>query len=227
MKTPHYLLLGGATVLLSSCGSLNSVQQPSLDGTFDPLRTPGKKRSKGQTSFAASTSTYTPGQWVETSMPNSTFFRVIPKGNATADKVLGPGVPLKYISSEGSYAKVELDSGDVGYVPEIMVIGRAAGGTLVAGGTTSPPPVGDIVVPSSDPFIPPSSISPPNVPDDSVLPEIPTLPSTPVAPLTVPEPPVIPDVPVPGAEDVPDDPTPVEVPVPPDVSGITEPKVTD
>ena len=229
MNISHYLLLGGATVLLNSCGALKNVQQPlSSDGSFDPLSAPGSQSSQGVGSYAApSTSSYTPGQWIETSMPNSTFFRVIPKGNATADKVLQAGVPLKYISSEGSYTKVELDSGAVGFVPEIMVIERATGsGTLVTGATAPPLPSGDMAVPSSDPFIPPSSFPAPDAPADSVLPEIPTLPNAPVTPPGTPVPPITPDVPVPGSVDV-SEPTPVEALVPPHVSGITEPSATD
>jgi hypothetical protein len=226
MKPSHYLLLGGATVLLNSCGALKNVQQPlSSDGSFDPLSAPGSQSSQGAGSYAApSTSSYIPGQWIETSMPNSTFFRVIPKGNATADKVLQAGVPLKYISSEGSYTRVELDSGAVGFVPEIMVIERATGsGTLVTGAVAPPLLLGDMAVPSSDPFIPPSSFPAPDAP---VLPEIPTLPNTPVTPPGTSVPPITPNVPIPGSVDVPELP-PVEALVPPDVSGITEPGVTD
>ncbi|MEJ6724861.1 MAG: hypothetical protein QNK80_09065 [Akkermansiaceae bacterium] len=226
MKPSHYLLLGGATVLLNSCGALKNVQQPlSSDGSFDPLSAPGSQSSQGAGSYAApSTSSYIPGQWIETSMPNSTFFRVIPKGNATADKVLQAGVPLKYISSEGSYTRVELDSGAVGFVPEIMVIERATGsGTLVTGAVAPPLLSGDMAVPSSDPFIPPSSFPAPDAP---VLPEIPTLPNTPVTPPGTSVPPITPNVPIPGSVDVPELP-PVEALVPPDVSGITEPGVTD
>jgi len=226
MKPSHYLLLGGATVLLNSCGALKNVQQPlSSDGSFDPLSAPGSQSSQGAGSYAApSTSSYIPGQWIETSMPNSTFFRVIPKGNATADKVLQAGVPLKYISSEGSYTRVELDSGAVGFVPEIMVIERATGsGTLVTVAVAPPPLSGDMAVPSSDPFIPPSSFPAPDAP---VLPEIPTLPNTSVTPPGTSVPPITPNVPIPGSVDVPELP-PVEALVPPDVSGITEPGVTD
>ena len=226
MKPSHYLLLGGATVLLNSCGALKNVQQPlSSDGSFDPLSAPGSQSSQGAGSYAApSTSSYIPGQWIETSMPNSTFFRVIPKGNATADMVLQAGVPLKYISSEGSYTRVELDSGAVGFVPEIMVIERATGsGTLVTGAVAPPLLSGDMAVPSSDPFIPPSSFPAPDAP---VLPEIPTLPNTPVTPPGTSVPPITPNVPIPGSVDVPELP-PVEALVPPDVSGITEPGVTD
>ncbi len=226
MKLSHYLLLGGATVLLNSCGALKNVQHPlSSDGSFDPLSAPGSQSSQGAGSYAApSTSSYTPGQWIETSMPNSTFFRVIPKGNSTADMVLQAGVPLKYISSEGSYTRVELDSGAVGFVPEIMVIERATGsGTLVTGAVAPPPLSGDMAVPSSDPFIPPSRFPAPDAP---VLPEIPTLPNTSVTPPGTSVPPITPNVPIPGSVDVPELP-PVEALVPPDVSGITEPGVTD
>ena len=73
-------------------------------------------------------------------MPNAFFFRSIPKGNARADKVLAVATPLKVVSSKGAYVKVELDSGDVGYVPEIM---GAPSGTGIA----PPPEVPGITAP--------------------------------------------------------------------------------
>jgi len=230
MKTPTYLLLGGASVLFSSCGALKSVQQPlSNDGSFDPLNAPGSQPSQAASSssnsFSAPTTTsYTPGQWVETSMPNTTFFRVIPKGNATADKVLQAGVPLKFISSKGSYVNVELDSGQVGYIPEIMVIERTEASTVSAPSAPPLPPVED-TIPTSGPVDPPSVLPP--APDDSassVLPDIPTIPNeAPVIPpvQSTPPAPSVPGVPSPAASSLP------AVPSPPAVDGITVPGATD
>ncbi len=254
MKTPHYLLLSGASIVLSSCAALKSVQQPlSSDGSFDPLEAPGAAKKKSSSSsdssssFSAPTATsYTPGQWVETSMPNSTFFKVIPKGNATADKVLQAGVPLKFISAKGSYIKVELNSGKVGYIPEIMVIERSA--TSKVNSTPPPPlPSTDDTVPTSDPFVPPSGLVP--APTDptgaSVLPDIPTIPNEAPAVPSVPEIPSAPSIPdVPSAPSIPDAPsvpsipdapsvpgpssvTLPGVPSPPAVDGITVPSKTD
>ena len=241
MKTPYYLFLGGATLLLSSCGALKNVQKPlSSDGSFDPLTSPGSQKKKSSSSsssssFSAPTSvSYTPGQWVETSMPNSTFFSAIPKGNATADKVLQAGVPLKFISSKGSYVKVELDSGQVGYIPEIMVIERSPSGAVTPSAPPLPPV--DNTVPTSTPFVPPSVLpEAPVNPADNVLPEIPTIPNeSPVIPSapatpTVPTVPAVPDVPGPSSSTLPEvsGSSSVDLPKPPAVNGITEPSTTD
>ena len=96
---------------------------------------------------APNSPSYKSGQWVETSMPNAFFFRSIPKGNARADKVLAVATPLKVVSSKGAYVKVELDSGDVGYVPEIMVIER--------GGPSEAPGIGPVVPPTDYGPVPP------------------------------------------------------------------------
>lgn len=232
MKIPYYLLLGGATILLNSCGALKSVQQPlNSNGSFDPLNAPGNQsQSSDSSSFSAPTSaSYTPGQWVETSMPNSTFFRVIPKGNATADKVLQAGVPLKFISSQGSYTKVELDSGQVGFIPEIMVIERSAATVFDAGAVAPPLPFVDGTVPGTDPFVPPGVLPPAPGDPSSVLPDIPTIPNeAPVVP-SAPELPGVPEIPAPSSITLPDVPTPapIEIPAPPAVNGITEPSTTD
>lgn len=54
-------------------------------------------------------------------MDNTAFFKTRPKGDADADKVLKRDTSMKVISVSGSYLKVELDSGEVGFVPSVMV----------------------------------------------------------------------------------------------------------
>lgn len=142
-------------------------------------------------------------------MPNSTFFRVIPKGDATADMVLQAGSPLKYISSKGFYVKVELDSGDVGYVPEIMVTDRLATPDI----PSIPPPLlpaapSDV---DNDGFAP---IAPGEAPNFG-LPTQPlpagVIPDAPSTNPTLPE--------IPAAPELPSVPS---VPVPPTVDGVTD-----
>ncbi|MEN8695337.1 MAG: hypothetical protein ACN4GG_03595 [Akkermansiaceae bacterium] len=201
MKPPKYLLLSGAALGFVSCGAIKNVQLPLGDqGSFDPLSGPGNHSSSSSSSSnlnAASSARFTSGQWIETSMPNSTFFSSIPKGDASADKVLQVGAPLKYISTKGSYLKVELDSGDVGYVPEIMVTDRAATTSL----PTIPPPIvpdaPSAPVPDDDGFvpIPPGEISGATLP---IPPPSSTVPGTPAAP------------------------TAHDLPVPPKVDGVTD-----
>ena len=61
------------------------------------------------------------GQFVRAAMDNTAFFKNRPKGEADADKLLPRGTSMKVISISDSYVKVELDSGEVGFVPAIMV----------------------------------------------------------------------------------------------------------
>ena len=105
-------------------------------------------------------------------MPNATFFRIVPSGNATADKMLAVATPMKVISTSGTYVKVELDSGDVGFVPEIMVAERSAASVA----PLVPPPV-DGVPPAvaPEPEIPGLPVTPPpaSLPDVAPPPEVP------------------------------------------------------
>ena len=54
-------------------------------------------------------------------MDNTAFFKNRPKGDADADKLLVRGTSMKVISTADSYVKVELDSGEVGFVPSVML----------------------------------------------------------------------------------------------------------
>ena len=169
MKPLYIFTLGGLAVALVSCGALKNFQQPMGGSTgFDPLAAPGALQNNSAVVVPTAPS-YTAGEWVETSMPNATFFRNVPSGNATADKMLALATPVKVISTSGTYVKVELDSGDVGFVPEIMVAERSAAS----------------IVPLQSPL------------GDGVAPE-PEIPGLPVTPLVAPLPDVAPPPEVPG-----------------------------
>ena len=170
----------------------------------------------------ASAARYSAGQWVETSMANATFFTQIPKGNATANQVLEAGTPLKVVSAQGTYVKVELESGDVGYVPEMMVAEQAV--------ATDVPIV---------PLIDPSIIGPPPVDGQYIAPEpeIPGLGMEGAPSFSIPDPEVAPDAapdtaPAPDNDADGDDIAPEpeipsleegDVPPPPEVEGISPP----
>ena len=62
-----------------------------------------------------------PGQIAMVSMDNAGFYNRMPRGSADPDKLLRSGSQVKVVAREGSYLKVELDDGNVGYVPAIMV----------------------------------------------------------------------------------------------------------
>lgn len=99
---------------LTACETMN---RPVTGGSFDPLQAPGAE----QPGMAANLATFAAGQFVRAIMDNTAFFKARPKGDAEADKLLARGTSVKVISSSDSYVKVELDSGEVGWVPSVML----------------------------------------------------------------------------------------------------------
>lgn len=108
-----YILSSVVVLGLSACEDMD---RPITSGEFDPLSTPGQQATPqlNSPSIAA-------GQFVRAAMDNTAFFKVRPKGEADADKLLARGTSMKVVSSSDSYVKVELDSGEIGWVPRIMV----------------------------------------------------------------------------------------------------------
>lgn len=238
MKSPSLLTLSALAFALASCGSLQNLKQPISSGSsFDPLNSPGSssRKSSGSSTrqksavVAPSSPSYRTGQWVETSVNNATFFTRIPKGNARADKVLRSGTPLKVVSSKGTYVKVQLDSGDVGYVPIIMVIERPTGGSVptLSGPAPAPVPEFGSVPPPVDPGdLSSGAIAPvPEVP--SIVPTVPSLPAVPSLPTvpTLPDAPPVPNVATPPvSESVPGG---SFIAPPPEIPGLTDPVSID
>jgi hypothetical protein len=103
-----------AVLGLAACDTMTG---PMTGGDFDPLQAPG---SNAITTVSTGPS-FKAGQFVRSSMDNTAFFKTRPQGDADADKLLGRNTSMKVISTSGSYIKVELDSGEVGFVPGIMV----------------------------------------------------------------------------------------------------------
>jgi hypothetical protein len=142
-------------------------------------------------------------------MDNTYFYHQLPKANAEADKTLLRGTGMKVSEVAGSYLKVELDvTGDVGYVPTVMVENSSA---LPPGQPPVYPPLPGSenlapAVPSGSVVEPPGGVIPPI--QDPGLPGNPTpgigsspppLPTTPGAtPAPEPVPPVQPKVELPG-----------------------------
>lgn len=113
-----------ATFALTACDTMNN---PIQGGNFDPLGAPGGRTAGTSATPAAA---FKPGQFVKTSMDNTGFYRSRPSGNANADKLLSRGTSMKVIALNGSYAKVELDSGEVGFVPTVMLEDPNAAGQV-------------------------------------------------------------------------------------------------
>jgi hypothetical protein len=107
---------------------------------------------------------YTPGQWLETTIPSTAFFSDEPKSNEQPRKLLSAGTVLKVISTEGTYVQVELESGDVGYVPAIMVAERPTSGQLpimpLGPDGDLDVPVPGINTPAPEPEVAPLDVSP-------------------------------------------------------------------
>jgi hypothetical protein len=104
-----------AAISLVACDTMNA--PISSGGGFDPLSAPGSERGMKVTSGPS----FSAGEFVRASIDNTAFFKAKPSGDADADKLLPRGTSMKVISNSGSYVKVELDSGDIGFVPTVML----------------------------------------------------------------------------------------------------------
>jgi hypothetical protein len=103
-----------AALGMVACDTMNG---PITRGSFDPLNAPGSQRDPN----VIQPTTFSAGQFVRASMNNTAFFKNRPSGNVDADKLLTSGTSMKVITTSGSYVKVELDSGEIGFVPSVQV----------------------------------------------------------------------------------------------------------
>ena len=110
------VFLTGAVAALGLCGC-EDFNRPISGGGFDPLGTPG-----GMRSAADFMDGFRGGQFVNAAMDNTVFFFKRPQGDVDADKLLRRGTSMKVISQTDNYVKVELDSGEIGFVPAIMLV---------------------------------------------------------------------------------------------------------
>lgn len=168
-----------AALGLAACGSLSGPLNSS--GDFDPLRAPGNFNK----STPSGGSQFTAGQFVQAAIENTAFFNQRPKGEADADKLLKQGTSMKVISLSGSYVKVELDSGEVGFVPSVMLEDPGSWQDV-----STPMPGEQQVYPPlpGDPSEPLPVIDPAGLPPEGSIPQIidPDAPvvDTPVPPVT-------------------------------------------
>jgi hypothetical protein len=165
------------TVALVSCESMTG---PLSGGDFDPLAPPGSNR----TIAVASNNGFTQGQFVRAAMNDTAFFLKRPSGDAEANKLLKLDTQVKVISNEGAYAKVELDSGEVGFIPAVMLTDPNA------------PPAGLPGAPGEVQVYPPLT---PVSPTDNTLPAVPPSEVPPGGSIPAVIDPTAPPVPTPGA----------------------------
>lgn len=136
-----------------------------------------------------------PGGFAIAAIDNTAFYTVRPRGDADADKLLRRGTSMKVIATAGSYYRVELDSGEVGFVPTVMVedpnavLETPADALGLFPGATDVTPVDPTT--TLDQPLPPDQLIPP-----VIEPEIPTTPVPPPTPSSVPPPPPPPPPPV-------------------------------
>lgn len=196
------LPLAPATLLLvASC----ETGGPVSSSGFDPLDPAGgSRRSSGFSDNA-----YRPGEFVEALMDNTAFFKNRPSGNASADKLLSAGTGMKVIQDDGSYVKVELDSGESGFVPSVQVTGQ--GGAAPSGSEVQvwPPVESTVPLPAADGETPPTDapMLPPVIDPDAPA-ELPPLPDDAPTPGLGAEPPLPESAPASDGADIGDMPEP-------------------
>jgi hypothetical protein len=173
-----------AVAVLGFIGCENIGGPISGDADFNPLRSPGS----GSGLNAVGVTTFSAGQFVRAAIENTAFFRERPRGDADADKLLKRDTSMKVISTSGSYVKVELDSGEVGFVPMVMleVQNSSASDPLTNPGEYQVYPP----LPSGGPGEPLPIIDPAGLPPEGSIPQVidPDAPSVevPVPPVTPP-----------------------------------------
>lgn len=106
-----------SAVIVLGLAACDTMTRPITGGDFDPLRPPGS----GSNLNLKASGHFVAGQFVRAAVNNTAFFKTRPKGDADADKLLTRGISMKVISHSDSYVKVELDSGEVGFVPSVML----------------------------------------------------------------------------------------------------------
>jgi hypothetical protein len=128
-----------AALAVVACDTMNRPLTSS--GSFDPLAPAGGGGSSVNTVSGPS---FKPGQFVRAAIDTTAFFSKRPKGDADADKILPRDTQMKIVSTDASYVKVELDSGEVGFVPSVMVYDPTAPAAGLPGDNYSVyPPGGD------------------------------------------------------------------------------------
>ena len=145
LRVAQIPLCGIAIVLLSSCGGFRS--NGNYDSSMSPLDSPGSQR---RGAADEDSSGFAPGSYVEVTDVNAGLYFRFPGANRQPDETLALGTPLKVINERGSYLRVETASGQIGFVPTIMVSNSVSSqGVVVPEGTIVPATPGDPADPPS------------------------------------------------------------------------------
>ena len=145
LRVAQIPLCGIAIVLLSSCGGFRS--NGNYDSSMNPLDSPGSQR---RGAAGEDSSGFAPGSYVEVTDVNAGLYFRFPGADRQPDETLALGTPLKVINERGSYLRVETASGQIGFVPTIMVSNSVSSqGVVVPEGTIVPATPGDPADPPS------------------------------------------------------------------------------
>jgi hypothetical protein len=146
-------------------------------GDFDPLAAPGRPAAIATidaTGFKA-------GQFVSTVMDNTHFYKNRPKDGADADKLLPRATSMKVISQQDSFVKVELDTGEIGFVPSVMVEDPKAQAAIPKGNEIQVYPLPEAIPSLPLGEAPPGGAIPTVINPNAPAPEIPPPPVLPPA----------------------------------------------
>ena len=148
-------LVAGALV---SC----DFNQPLPSNGYNPLDAPGAN----QAATDPYQSSFTPGAFLQTVSPMSAFYSKYPKDMEQPNKTLPDNTEVKVISIKGTYVKVEVvDSGDVGYIPSVMLgVKRSPNEVPVTSGTSEFPVTPGTVPPTGIEEIHPPELGDPSRP---------------------------------------------------------------
>lgn len=134
----NFLYATCAILALNSCQTFQKLHQP-LTGGYDPLHSAGYKNDSSNNSTDESQNSANPefydmdtaskskvqqlskGEFATANMDQTPFFLKKTDGTSKADKLLANSTSVKIIDSESSFTKVELNSGEIGYVPTLML----------------------------------------------------------------------------------------------------------
>jgi hypothetical protein len=128
MKPAQYAFAVTISCAVVGCSDFNA---PFGSDGFDPLSTAGFQQRNGTTE---GNYVFKAGQYVTAASNSTAFFQNKPEGNAEADELLSAGTSMRVIKSEGSFIKVELDNGKVGYVAAALLLeSQQSAGTTIPG----------------------------------------------------------------------------------------------
>ena len=153
------LIIPFVACALASC----DFNQPLPNNGYNPLDAPGGNQSAANDPYQSS---FTPGAFLQTVSPMSAFYSKYPKDMEQPNKNLPNYTDVKVISTKGTYVKVEVvNSGDVGYIPSVMLgAKRSPNEVLVTSGSSGFPVTPGEVPPPEVEEIQPAELGDPSRP---------------------------------------------------------------